>query len=154
SVYDSVVPRGGSSIRRRTRGVLVSIAVSALFVDRRAATAGVDRWTPKGPEGASIQSMAVDPTRPDILYVGTHSTAGGSGVVIKSTNGGRTWGRADDGLNGINVAQILVDPIDADRLYARSFTIDGAVFAATGGGAHWEPLPVGFPVYCLAAGRG
>src|SRR5262249_58085577 len=66
SVYDPVDLSGIRSIHRRKRRSLVSVAVLALLIDRRGGLAGVNRWTSRGPEGASILSLAIDPTRPDI----------------------------------------------------------------------------------------
>ena len=120
------------------------------------ALAGVNRWTSRGPEGASILSLAIDPTRPDILYAGTGSYGGGhfANSIIKSIDGGRTWAPSGVGLTTGLIDQILVDPMNPDRLYAKAQAGDGAVFVSTNAGARWEPLVVTLPVYCLAAGRG
>ncbi|HSR15276.1 MAG TPA: glycosyl hydrolase, partial [Gemmatimonadales bacterium] len=70
----------------------------------------------------SIGAIAVAPTNPDILYVGSGeglpqrpdlSTGDG---MFKSTDGGRTWSHL--GLrDAYQIAQIVVDPRDANRLF-------------------------------------
>jgi photosystem II stability/assembly factor-like uncharacterized protein len=127
-----------------------------LFFWSVTALAGVNRWTSRGPEGASILSLAIDPTRPDILYAGTgsYSTGHYTASIIKSVDGGRTWAASGAGLTTGVIDQILIDPIDPDRVYAKAQAGDGMVFVSTNGGARWEPVVVTLPVYCLAAGRG
>ena len=134
-------------------------AVAASFVLlfwSATALAGVNRWTSRGPEGASVLSLTIDPTRPDTLYAGTGSYAVGHSdtSIIKSVDGGRTWAPSGIGLTTGLIDQILVDPGNPDRLYAKAQAGDGAVFVSTNAGARWEPLVVTVPVYCLAAGRG
>jgi photosystem II stability/assembly factor-like uncharacterized protein len=80
-------------------------------------------WTPifdDQPTG-SIGAVAVAPSRPEVVYVGSGegmqrpdlSTGDG---VYKSMDGGRTWTHL--GLrDGQQIAQIVVDPGDPDRLF-------------------------------------
>lgn len=69
----------------------------------------------------SIGDMAVDPTNPDVIYVGTgeanvrNSVSFGNGVY-KSTDGGRTWrwlGLADTR----HIARIVINPLDPRKVY-------------------------------------
>lgn len=66
------------------RFVLVLLTVAVLVVSR-AASAGVDRWTPIGPVGAPITYIAADPHVPSTLYAsdGQH--------LFKTTDTGTTW---------------------------------------------------------------
>src|SRR5262249_38130263 len=80
-------------------------------------------WTPifdDQPTG-SVGTVAVAPSNPDILYVGSGeglqrpdlSTGDG---VYKSTDGGKTW--KNMGLrDGQQIPAILVDPRDPDRVF-------------------------------------
>jgi hypothetical protein len=73
-----------------------------------------------------ILSMAIDPTRPDTLYVGTWSG------VFKSTDGGRTWKSVNTGLSATEVYALTVDPFTPTTLYAG--TRGNGVFRSTDGG--------------------
>ena len=149
----------GGHLHHRTgiKRIVSTVAASlSLLFWSVTALAGVNRWTSRGPEGASILSLAIDPTRPDTLYAGTGSYSGGhfTNSIIKSVDGGRTWAPSGVGLTTGLIDQILVDPMNPDRLYARAQAGDGSVFVSTNGGVRWEPLVVTLPVYCLAVGRG
>src|SRR5262249_31481317 len=52
-------------------------------------------WTSLDLIGLSVRFMAIDPAHPGVLYAGT------SGVQ-KSTNGGASWARLGNDLNGPN----------------------------------------------------
>ncbi len=56
-------------------------------------TAGPQAWQQLGLDGLVVQSIAIDPSNPDVMYAGTR----GAGVH-KSTDGGRTWTEANSGL--------------------------------------------------------
>ena len=105
-------------------------------------------WTPIfDRQAASIGAIAVAPSDPNVLYVGTgqpeprYDTAAGDGVYV-SRDGGRTWTHA--GLEKTrHIGAILVDPHNADiavvaalgPYYAES--PDRGVYRTTDGGKHW-----------------
>ena len=61
----------------------------------------------------NVNSLAIDPVRPDTLYAGSNSGA------YVSFDGGASWGEINDGLLGATVVySVVVDP-------------DGNVYAAT-----------------------
>jgi photosystem II stability/assembly factor-like uncharacterized protein len=109
-------------------------------------------WTPifdDQPTG-SIGAIAVAPSDPRIIYVGSGeglqrpdlSTGDG---VYKSTDAGRTWTHL--GLrDGQQIAQIIVDPRDANRLFVAVLghpygpNTERGVFRSTDGGATWEKV--------------
>jgi len=74
----------------------------------------------------SIGALAVAPSNPDIIYVGSGEglrrpdLSVGDGIY-KSTDAGRTWqhlGQRDDALrNAQQIASIIVDPHDPNRLF-------------------------------------
>ncbi len=68
-------------------------------------------------------TVAVDPTSPNTVYVGSYY---GSTGVYKSTNGGGTWGILSNGLYSTTVGRFAIDPTDTDVIYAGTF--GGGVF--------------------------
>lgn len=71
-------------------------------------------WTPIFDDArvASIGALALAPSNPDIIYVGTGEETAGNGVY-KSTDAGRTW--TNIGLKDERyISQIIVDPKNPD----------------------------------------
>ena len=70
----------------------------------------------------SIGAIAIAPSNPDIMYVGTGeglqrpdlSTGDG---IYKSTDGGKTWRHTGQLRDGQQIPQIIVDPRNSDRLF-------------------------------------
>src|SRR6516225_11251640 len=109
-------------------------------------------WTPifdDQPTG-SIGALAIAPSNPNILYVGTGeglqrpdlSTGDG---VYKSTDGGKTW--KNMGLrDGQQISAIVVDPGDANRVFVAVLghpygaNPERGVFRSTNGGETWEKV--------------
>ncbi len=109
-------------------------------------------WTPifdAQPTG-SIGALAVAPSDPNIIYVGSGeglqrpdlSTGDG---MYKSTDAGRTWIHL--GLrDGQQVASIIVDPHDPNRLFVAVLghpygpNADRGVFSSTDGGRTWTKV--------------
>ncbi len=98
----------------------------------------------------SIGAIAVAPSNPDIVYVGTgepdirsqHSYGIG---VFKSTDAGKTWHSV--GLAATRqIGKIVIDPADADRVYVAALghaykaNPERGVYRTTDGGAHWTKV--------------
>ena len=98
----------------------------------------------------SIGAIAVAPSNPNIVYVGTgepdirsqHSFGIG---VFKSTDAGKTWTHI--GLEATRqIGRIVVDPHDPNRVYVAALghvyqaNPDRGVFRSTDGGAHWTKV--------------
>jgi photosystem II stability/assembly factor-like uncharacterized protein len=98
----------------------------------------------------SIGAIAVAPSNPDIVYVGTgepdirsqHSYGIG---VFKSTDAGKTWQSV--GLAETRqIGKIVVDPNDPDRVYVAALghaykaNPERGVYRTTDGGAHWTKV--------------
>jgi photosystem II stability/assembly factor-like uncharacterized protein len=96
---------------------------------------------------ASIGAIAVAPSDPRTVYVGTGESdirsdlASGDGVY-KSTDGGKTWTHI--GLtDSQQISGIVVDPQDANTVYvgvlghAYGPNAERGVYKTTDGGAHW-----------------
>jgi photosystem II stability/assembly factor-like uncharacterized protein len=116
-------------------------------------TDGGNRWTPMFDHAgrlASIGAIAVSPSNPDVIYVGTGESAPredasfGDGIW-KSSDGGSTW--AHLGLEDTqHVARIVIDPHNPDLvLVAAQGHIYGpseqrGVFRSTDGGRTWAKV--------------
>ena len=109
-------------------------------------------WTPIFDKEAvqSIGDIALDPTNPDVLYVGTgeanlrNSVSFGDGVY-KSTDGGKTWKNL--GLKDTeHVARIVVNPRDSQKVYVAATghafgpNPERGVFMSTNGGQSFDKV--------------
>ena len=104
--------------------MLAATAALAVVCGSRLGQAAEKHWVSLGPQGGTVQALAVDPASPSTIY------AGCNGGVFKSTDGGTTW--APHGVGGANVfALALVSP----NLYAGT---NQGVFKSTDGGATWS----------------
>ena len=109
-------------------------------------------WTPIFDEQGSysIGSLAIDPSSPDTIWVGTGENVGGRHVgygdgIYKSTDGGQTW--RNMGLEDTrHIARIVVDPNDHDVVYVAALghlwgsNETRGVFKTTDGGVTWEKV--------------
>jgi len=98
----------------------------------------------------SIGDIAVDPTNPQILYVGTGEANGGhnnfaGGGVYKSSDAGATWTFA--GLeNTTSIGRILVDPQKPNRVFVAAIgsyfipTPERGLYRSEEGGPPWEKV--------------
>ena len=103
--------------------------------------AGTGTWSAKTDDQTtqSIGALAVAPSNDAIIYAGTGEGAlsgdsyFGNGV-LKSTDGGLTWAKVsgDQYFNGVSMSRIVVDPNDADHVYA-------AVLRGRGGARRTSP---------------
>src|SRR5579863_3746438 len=110
-------------------------------------------WYPISDTGipiGSIGAIAVAPSDPNIVYVGTgepdirsqHSYGIG---MYKSTDAGKTW--AHIGLAETwQIGKIVVDPADPNRVYVAALghvykaNSERGVYRSTDGGAHWKKI--------------
>jgi len=84
-----------------------------------------------------VTALALDPTKPTTIYVGTRSG------VFKSTDGGGNWNPINTGLVRPSVAALVVDPVTPAMIYLGArFSDVGAstgVFKSIDGGSTWNP---------------
>ena len=110
-------------------------------------------WFPIADEGipiGSIGAIAVAPSDPNVIYVGTgepdirsqHSYGIG---VFKSTDAGKTWKHI--GLEKTRqIGRIVVDPTNPNRVYVAALghvykaNPERGVYRSTDGGAHWKKV--------------
>lgn len=109
-------------------------------------------WTPifENEKTSSIGAVAVDPTNPDVIWVGTgegnprNSQSSGFGMY-KSIDGGESWIHL--GLEDTrNIHRVIVDPSNPNTVYAAAIgvawgdTEARGVYKTTDGGATWEKV--------------
>ena len=82
-----------------------------------------DPWSPIGPGGGSVFSVAVDPRSPATLYAATV-------VVYKSVNRGMTW----QAVLGPGFSLVAVAPDQPETVFAAGYT----VMRSRDGGQTWE----------------
>jgi photosystem II stability/assembly factor-like uncharacterized protein len=99
---------------------------------------------------ASIGAIAIAPSDPDVIYVGTgeadmRSDISLGGGVFKSTDGGRSWTHM--GLTDTqHIGRILVDPRNPDIVlvaamgHAYDANAERGVFRSTDGGRTWQKV--------------
>src|SRR5262245_39453401 len=109
-------------------------------------------WTPifDDQPSYSIGEITLDPTNPEVVWVGTGENVSGRHVgwgdgVYRSRDAGRTWQRM--GLpRSEHIGRILVDPRDGNRVLVAAegplWAAGGerGVYRSTDGGASWTPV--------------
>ena len=85
-------------------------------------------WINVNPVLDTVWGLAIDPSSPQSVYASDDTR------VHKSTDGGRTWQLASDGLPGVRVTTLTVHPFEAQTVYAG--TIEG-LFRSTDGAGSW-----------------
>jgi photosystem II stability/assembly factor-like uncharacterized protein len=109
-------------------------------------------WTPlfNHERVASIGAIAVAPSDPEVIYVGTGEEAPRGDIsfgngIYKSTDGGKTW--INVGLKGsLQTGKIVVDPRNADVVYVAAEgdiygpNAERGVFRSTDGGKTWQKV--------------
>ena len=98
----------------------------------------------------SIGDLVLDPTNPNIIYVGTGEVNGGGGSVTyggngvyKSTDAGTTWNHL--GLETTEyISRIIVDPLNPQRIFLGAMgklfgkNLARGLYRSTDGGTTWE----------------
>lgn len=93
------------------------------------------QWRPIGPEGASIQALAVSSGEPGNVYAAT-----AQGTIVASSAGAASWS-SHGKLLGFH-GELVADPARAGTLYATTFN---GVFKSADGGATWAgPVLAGY----------
>ena len=139
---EAVIPRGQS--------YTIYVAVSSGGV-WKTVNEGVS-WEPIFEQAVTtdIGDIAIDPTNPDILWVGTgeanifRSSMAGCGLY-KTTDGGESWEHV--GLENTNtIARIIVDPGNTDIVYVAASghewtdNKERGIYKTTDGGKTWEQV--------------
>lgn len=115
--------------------VLLGLATLTLVF---AASAKAQTWRQVGPPGGTVISLSADPNNIESLYLGT-----ADGHVFVSSDEGAHWqllSRIGTGQDDV-ITHIIVDPRDAKRLYASTWTLysgGGGVYRSDDGGHTWN----------------
>ena len=75
--------------------------------------------------------MVIDPTNPQILYVGTDQG------ILKSTNAGESWITINRGVPDVTIEALAIDPKSPLILYAGT---SKGIIKSINGGEHWTPV--------------
>ena len=110
-------------------------------------------WHPISDEGipiGSIGAIAVAPSNPNVLYVGTGEpdirSQNSYGIgMFKSSDAGKTWTHI--GLDSTRqIGRVVIDPANANRVYVAALgniygpSPDRGVYRTTDGGATWKKI--------------
>lgn len=99
----------------------------------------------------SIGCVAVDPSKPDVVWVGTgeiwtrNSTSVGKGLY-RSVDGGNVWEKIDGFDNSERIASIEINPNNSDEIYVGVLgalwgdSEDRGVYKSTDGGKSWNKI--------------
>ena len=110
-------------------------------------------WTPIADEGipiGSIGAIAVAPSNPNVIYVGTGEPDIRSQIsygigMFKSTDAGKTWKHI--GLEGTRqIGRVVVDPVNPNRVFVAALghvydaNPERGVYRSTDGGTTWKKV--------------
>ncbi len=110
-------------------------------------------WTPLGPFNLSngqgrINVIEVDPTNPDVIYIGAPS-----GGLWKTTDAGNSWTPMTDHLPTVSVSGVAVNPENPDVVLIMTGDFNHWAAYGTGvwrsedGGNTWSPTGLNYSVY-------
>ena len=117
-------------------------------------TDGGNSWQKTGPEALGFSVVAIDPTANGALYVATGYPWWGDqweqpSNLLRSDDG-ETWAMSGEGLSGLAIRSLTVDPHVSGTLYAGT---SAGVFRTRDGGHSWTPFGqriAGVPIRSLA----
>ncbi len=109
-------------------------------------TDGGETWveinTGLGTSFINIHCIAIHPTDPNTVYIGTWRDG-----VFKTTDGGQSWVMKNNGLASADVRSIAIDPQNPQVIYA-GLGGGAGVFKSTNGGELWEAINAGISIEC------
>jgi photosystem II stability/assembly factor-like uncharacterized protein len=91
----------------------------------------------------AAQSLAIDPTDANVVYLGTGWGSFSGNGVYKSIDGGETWSSSNKGMLDYGITALAVNPVDPQIVYAGGD--DGELFKSINGGATWSDLTTQLP---------
>ncbi|HEV3513698.1 MAG TPA: hypothetical protein VGS05_18460 [Candidatus Sulfotelmatobacter sp.] len=124
-------------------------------------TNGGETWTSEGLKNSyQISSILIDPTNPEVVYVGVLGNLwgpGGERGLYKTADGGATWKRVLYIDEDTGIADLAMDPQNPLTIYAAMYLrrrsvfgmlptgASSALYKSTDGGATWTKLVKGLP---------
>ena len=85
-----------------------------------------------------VSAIVIDNKNPNIIYIGTGDRDGNDAPglgVMKSTDAGRTWSQANNGMGDVTVGKLIMDPNNSNVLFAAS---SKGIFKTTDAGLTWK----------------
>jgi len=99
----------------------------------------VPQWNQTGGPGAGhVNSVAIDPSQPKILYRGDALSG-----IHRTLSGGGRWRPASQGITDLNIQVLAVDPVNGSNVYAG--TSYNGMFRSNNSGKNWVPANSGIP---------
>lgn len=99
----------------------------------------VDYGLPKSTDrDAYTQSLAIDPTDENIVYLGTGWGSFNGNGVYKSVDGGEKWTPANQNMTDYGITALAVNPKKPQVIYAG--TVSGELFKSTNSGQSWNDI--------------
>ena len=136
--------QGIPSQSRRTRAILQHPSVAGLVFAgttegfwRSERGGDADSWMVTTSRQLEINSIAVHPSRPDMIYIGTNNYG-----VMLSTDGGKSFVPTNGGYSGRFTNAIVADREQPNRIYASTIntaTGGGFFFVSNDKGETWRP---------------
>jgi photosystem II stability/assembly factor-like uncharacterized protein/pimeloyl-ACP methyl ester carboxylesterase len=100
-------------------------------------------WASLGPQGADIESLAIDQHNSNTIYAGTSL-----GGIFKSTDGGASWNGINTGLNLWPIETVVIDPNNSNTIYAG---VPSSIAKSIDGGSNWTIINTGLPLLPMTA---
>lgn len=136
--------QGIPSQSRRTRAILQHPSVAGVVYAgttegfwRSEKGGDADSWMVTTSRQLEINSIAVHPSRPDMVYIGTNNY----GIMV-SNDGGKSFTPMNSGYSGRFANSILADRDTPNRIYASTIntaTGGGFFFVSNDNGESWRP---------------
>jgi len=79
-----------------------------------------------------VMDVASDPRESKTIYIATHEAG-----VLKSTDGGATWKEVNNGLGGLDVHGLAIDPNMSFKLHAAVREKGDGIYRTTDQGGKW-----------------
>lgn len=97
-------------------------------------------WTPVEVAGdiesTDFMNLVAAPGDANVIFAGGHGLG-----VVRSSDGGATWERADQGIDGTDIHGLTINQRDSDYLYA--YSVGHGVYRSDDGGQSWHRLDDG-----------
>lgn len=110
---------------------------------------GLPRLGGAGSSHWSSLAIAIAPSQPQTLYASAYEYDAAGYMhsrIFRSTDGGANWSERSVGVVGQDIRAVLVDPDDADLVYAAAAGSGigrGGVYRSADGGATWDSISIG-----------
>src|SRR5579864_1070651 len=145
TTWTSISPQqnfiGNIAVAPADSNTVYAVTNQGVIVTRNALAGTGSTWSNfSSPDGLGAEQIVVDPHDPTIAYAARTRLIGPR--LFRITGAGATWTDISGNLPFIGVFDIVVDPDQANTLYAGT---DIGVFSSTDGGTTWSTLVQGLP---------